>query len=335
MVKASSIGRLRWGILGTASIADKIVNGIKKAGCGTVTAIASRDAAKARQWASKRNIPLSFGSYEALLKSGEVDVIYNPLPNRMHAEWTINALKAGLAVLCEKPLAMSASEARAVADVAKTTGLLVVEAFMYRYHPLWECVTKAVKNGQIGDPLSIHSVFAFRLDDESSIAASARLGGGSLMDVGCYPVHAARMVFGQEPVRAFAFERRRQVDDSLTGILEFPNGAVATIESSIESYERHQFQVSGTAGTIIVDKPWFPGEESSSFIMKREIEFEDRIVECDGDDAYRAQVLDFAKAVVKSQTPRWDVQDAVANMAVIDALFASAALGRPVDVTIP
>ena len=124
MVKASSIGRLRWGILGTASIADKIVNGIKKAGCGTVTAIASRDAAKARQWASKRNIPLSFGSYEALLKSGEVDVIYNPLPNRMHAEWTINALKAGLAVLCEKPLAMSASEARAVADVAKQRACL-------------------------------------------------------------------------------------------------------------------------------------------------------------------------------------------------------------------
>lgn len=331
----SDLTDLRWGILGTASIADRIVAAIAKARCGTVRAVASRDGARARDWAAPRNIPLSFGTYEALLRSGEVDVVYNPLPNRLHAEWTIRALEAGLPVLCEKPFASSAAEARAVADVARRTGLPVVEAFMYRYHPLWDAVVNAVRDGMVGEPTSFVGCFTFRLDDPESISASPGLAGGALMDVGCYAVHAARLVARSEPVRAFAFERRDRVDESLRGLLEFPGGLIASIECSIESHERHRVEISGTAGSLVVDRPWFPGEDASSFVLHREIEGEPRLVACPGDDPYRGQVLDFARAVVTRHVPRWGVEDAVANMAAIDALYAAAALGRAVDVTIP
>lgn len=331
----ANLSDLRWGILGTADIADRIMAAVARARCGSIRAVASRDGARARSWAGARGVPLSFGSYEALLRSGEIDVIYNPLPNRLHAEWTIRALQAGLPVLCEKPFAGSAAEARAVADVARATGLPVIEAFMYRYHPLWDTVVRAVRDGMVGETISVHGSFTFRLDDPASISASPELGGGALMDVGCYPVHAARMVLGAEPVRAFAFERRTAVDDSMSGMLEFPGGVVATIECSIEAFERHRFQVSGTAGTIVVDRPWFPGDDASSFVLHREIEGAPRVVACPGDDPYRGEVLEFARAVVTRHVPRWGVEDAVANMSALDALYASAALGRAVDVMIP
>jgi predicted dehydrogenase len=330
-----NLGDLRWGILGTASIADSVIPAIAKARCGTVRAVASRDGARARAWGGERNIPLSFGSYEALLRSGEVDVVYNPLPNRLHAQWTIRALEAGLPVLCEKPFASSAAEARAVADVARRTGLPVIEAFMYRYHPLWDTVREALRDGLVGELTSVVGCFTFRLDDPDAVAASPELAGGALMDVGCYPVHAARMVAGAEPLRAVAFERRTRVDDTFRGLLEFPGGVIASVECSIASHERHRVEISGTAGTIVMDAPWLPGEAGASFVLQREIEGAPRIVACPGDDPYRGEVLEFARAVVTRHVPRWGVEDAVANMAAIDALYASAALGRAVDVTIP
>lgn len=327
---------LRWGILGTAAIADSVIPGIRASGCGRVVAVASRDAGKARSWADARGIPLSFRSYDAMLKSGEIDVVYNPLPNRLHAEWTIRALQAGIPVLCEKPFSTSAVEARAVADVSARTGRLAVEAFMYCHHPLYRRLQAALSAGEIGSVVSICSGFTFLLDDRTSIVASPELAGGALMDVGCYPVHFARLVTGREPLRAVAFERRTTVDDSLFGLLEFPDGVVASIECSIESHERQHASITGTAGTIVIDKPWFPGNESSRFVIHREgLPDQPETVTCPGDDPYRCEVIDFTRAVTKGEPPRWGIEDAVANMAAIDALYAAAALGRSIDVSVP
>ncbi|NOZ00548.1 MAG: Gfo/Idh/MocA family oxidoreductase [Deltaproteobacteria bacterium] len=206
-------GDLRWGVLGTADISTEVIPAIQRSRAGTVTAVASRTAAKARKWADRFGIRTAFGSYDDMLASGEVDVVYVPLPNSMHAKWTIRALEAGLPVLCEKPLAATADEANQVADASRRTGLFVMEGFMYRFHPLWRRVRDLVEDGTIGELATIDAVFTFFLDDRASIVTSAELAGGALMDVGCYPVNLSRWMAGAEPGRVAAFERGSAVDD--------------------------------------------------------------------------------------------------------------------------
>ena len=321
---------LRWGILGCASIAEKVIPAIRALPDCRVEAVASRDAAKARAWAAQRGIPRTFGSYAELLASGEVDVVYNPLPNSLHAEWTVRAIEAGLPVLCEKPFGRNAAEARAVALVAARSDVPVAEAFMYRFHPMWDAVLAAIRNGRIGTPTSVVSRFTFRMDSRTEVAAQADLAGGSLMDVGCYCVNLARRVAGCEPTRAFAFERRTTVDDTMFGQLEFPNGILAQFESSIESDERHGAVIAGTDGSLRIDTPWFPGLEAARFVLQRgEVE---EVVSTPGGDGYLLEVEDFAAAVRGRKAPRWGLGDAIANMAAIDALYASGRTGAAVTV---
>jgi len=262
--------KLRWGILGTAAIAPAMVRGIRSSSNGTVAAVASRDAARAEQWAEAHGVPHAFGSYEALIGSGEVDVIYNPLPNSLHACWTIRALEAGLPVLCEKPFTANAAEARQVLAARDRTGQPVAEAFMYRFHPLYAAVLERVRDGAVGDVIGIQSTFTWFLDDRTEIPASAELAGGALMDVGCYPVNFARLITGGEPTRAAAFQRGKDIDDTFVGLLDFPNGVLAQIECSIESYERTRAEIVGTRGTLVIDAPWIPGEEQATFVVRNE-----------------------------------------------------------------
>ncbi len=321
---------LRWGILGCASIADSVIPGIRAVPGCRVEAVASRDPAKARAWAAQRDIPRTFGSYAELLGSGEVDVVYNPLPNSLHAEWTVRAIEAGLPVLCEKPFGRNAAEARAVALVAARSGVPVAEAFMYRFHPMWDTVLAAIRGGRIGTPTSVVSRFTFRMDSRTEVAAQADLAGGSLMDVGCYCVNLARRVAGCEPSRAFAFERRTTVDDTMSGQLEFPNGILAQFESSIESDERHGAVIAGTDGSIRIDTPWFPGVDQARFVVHQG-EHEETVT-TPGGDGYVLEVQDFAAAARGRKAPRWGLGDAIANMAAIDALYASARTGTAVAV---
>ncbi|MCK6551124.1 Gfo/Idh/MocA family oxidoreductase [Myxococcota bacterium] len=322
---------LRWGILGTASIAPAIIRGIRAANAGVVAAVASRDATRAEAFATTHAIPRAFGSYDALLASGAVDVVYNPLPNTLHAPWTIAALRAGLPVLCEKPFAATLAEAREVAAVARETGLPVAEAFMYRFHPLYDRVRALIAAGELGALVTIRGHFTFALDDRSALPAQAALGGGALRDVGCYAVDLARQLSGAEPVRAIALARGRGVDDTLCGVLELASGVLAEVSCSIESFELHRAEVVGTKGAIVVDAPWFPGTERASFVLRRAGE-PDVCVETPGGDGYALEAADFARAVVTGTAPRWPVEDALANAAAVDALLASAALGAAVRV---
>lgn len=322
--------KLRWGILGTAAIAPDMAKGIAMSSTGVVNAIASRDLARAERWAQEHGVPHAFGSYDALLDSGVVDVVYNPLPNSLHAEWTIRALRAGLPVLCEKPFTSNAAEAREVLKVSAETGLPVAEAFMYRFHPIYERVLECLRSGVIGTITCIHSTFTWFLEDRGQIPASAELAGGALMDVGCYPVNLARLAADCEPVRACAFRRGTGIDDTLTGLLEFPNGILAQIECSIESYERTRAEIVGTRGAILLESPWNPGDDQARFILRTEGRQEQ--IATPGANRYRLEVEDFARAVMTGGAPRWPAQDAIGNMAAIDALLASAATGKLVSV---
>jgi len=321
---------VRWGILGTAAIAESLAEGIRLSSNSHLTAIASRDAAKAKAWADRFDVPHAFGSYDELLRSGVVDAVYIPLPNSLHAEWTIRSLEAGLPVLCEKPLTANAAEAREILRARDRTGLPVMEAFIPLYHPMYARVRACLDEGAIGEVIGIHGVFSFFLDDPSSIVASPDLAGGALLDVGCYPVNLSRLVAGCEPVRASAMMRGGAVDNTLIGMLEFPNGLLAQIECSIECFERVRAEITGTRGAIVMESPWNPGNRRAEFILCREGATER--IETPGANRFQLEVEDFANAVRTGTAPRWPIEDAVANMAALDALITAARTGTVVAV---
>jgi len=320
--------KLRWGILGTAAITPAVIEGIRRSSNGVVSAVASRQAVRAKTWGDTHGIPHTFGSYEALLTSGTADVIYIPLPNSLHAEWTIRTLEARLPVFCEKPFTANAAEARQVAAASRRTGLPVAEAFMYRFHPLYDAVRKTIADGAIGRLTCIQSTFTFLLDDRTQIPASAEMAGGSLMDVGCYPVNLARLITGQEPLSVAAFQHASEVDDTLVGVMRFPDNTLAEVECSIESDERARAEIVGTQGSIVIESPWHPGDEQARFILRHN--GRDETIVTPGANRYQLEVEDFVDAVVTGRPPRWPVEDAIANMAVIDALLTSARTGAVV-----
>lgn len=324
---------LRWGILGTAGIGAEFIRAARMSARCELRGVASRDRARAEAWAGRHDIPLAFGSYAELLASGQVDLVYNPLPNSLHAEWTIRALEAGCPVLCEKPFAVNAAQAAEVREVARQTGLHVAEAFMYRHHPLYAKLLELLRAGAIGEPASVHSQFAFLLDDPASISASPELAGGALLDVGCYCVHLSRQIAGCEPVRATALERRSAVDDTFMGILDFPNGFLASFEASIASAERHRAEIAGTTGTLVLERPWHPGDRQARLVIRRWGE-PDEVVTVAGANPYFLQLEEFVEVCAGRAAPRWTVEDAVNNMAAIDALFLSAREGRVAEVRV-
>ncbi len=320
---------LRWGILGTASISETVIPAIQSCTGSRIAAVASRTQARADEWAARYAIPLAFSSYDDLLHSGEVDLIYLPLPNSLHAEWTIRALEAGLHVLCEKPLALDAREAHTIAEAAKQSGRLAAEAYMYRHHPVYARLQELVAEGSIGRVKSIHSEFSFMDDEPDTIVANAELGGGALMDVGCYCVNASRLIEGAEPRRVSAFARLDPVDFSLVGLLEFPSGTLATFTTSIESAERHRLEIHGESGMLVLKSPWHPGDQYAQISIQRHGEADER-VSVAGDDPYYLEAQEFVEACAGKRPLRWPIADAVANMAVLDALKVSAREGRAV-----
>jgi len=322
---------VRWGILGTAEIAGEFVQAVARhPGC-RVEAVASRDPARATAWANRHGIPRAFGSYLALLHAGVVDLVYNPLPNSLHAAWTIRALESGCPVLCEKPLAVDAAEARQVQAVSRRTGLYAAEAFMYRYHPVYDRVRSLIASGAIGTVRTIHSRFTFYLEDRSANPASAELAGGALRDVGCYCVHLSRWIADGEPSRVFAFERRSSVDDVLLGMMDFPGGILAQFETGIAAAERQGAEVVGTRGTLVLERPWHPGVREAEIRIRR-WGAPDEVHPVEGADPYFLQVEEFVAVCRGEREPKWTLRDAVSNMAVLDALYRSAREGRAVAV---
>ncbi len=264
--------RLRWGILGTGNIARQFAGGVASAQRSEVVAVGSRSMESAGAFARAHGIPAAGTSYSALLNDPNVDAVYNSLPNSMHHEWTIAALRAGKHVLCEKPFAVTVAEAQEMFDVARQCGKLVIEAFMYRCHPLMHAVQEAVADGAIGQVKFIRTSFCYRT---TKVAGNVRfdpsLAGGCLMDVGCYCINFSRLFAGCEPSRVTAYAHRHEtgVDDMFAGAMEFPNGILATFACGMSAQADNTATINGTDGFIEIPVPWKPPAPESTFIIAR------------------------------------------------------------------
>lgn len=318
--------RIRWGVISTANIGRAAVNpAIQASSNGALVAVASRDVDRARDFARAHRIPAHHGSYEALLDDPSVDAVYIPLPNGMHREWTIRSARAGKHVLCEKPLAMDASECLEMEAAAQEHGVKLMEAFMYRFHPRTERVVEMVRSGRIGTPEAIRSRFTFRLQSPDNIRLDPDLGGGALMDVGCYCVNVSRTVLGEEPaaVQATARWTDRGVDDLMAGLLRFPSGAVAHFDCALTMERAEAYEVGGTEGTLRVPAAFLPGTDDV-VIEEDRGRGGSELHTVAGVDEYRSMVEHFADCVLDDGEPRYTASEAAANMRVIRALYRSA-----------
>ena len=323
---------MRFGVLSTAKIGrEKVIPGIRAAANCEVVAIASRDVARARGVAADHGISMAHGSYEALLDDPEVDAVYIPLPNHLHAEWSIAAAQAGKHVLCEKPLAMDAAEARMVAEVCAASGVTLMEAFMYRLHPSWIRVKELVDAGVIGDLQAVQSWFSYFNDDPGNIRNVAAFGGGALMDIGCYNVNLSRLLFGGEPTSVEAEMRRDPasgVDVVTSALLGFGHGH-ATFTCTTRAEDDQRVHISGTKGRIEIEIPFNipPDLPTRVFLTSGgnpPTAPETETIVFPAKDAYTAQAEAFAAAVIEGSAVPVSPEDSVANMAVIDAIVAAA-----------
>ena len=324
--------KVRWGVLSTARIAtEKVIPGIRRSTTGEVVAIASRDAARARASADALGIPRIHGSYEALLADPGVDAIYIPLPNHLHAEWSIRALEAGKHVLCEKPLALSAADADRMAHAASSSGRLLMEAFMYRHHPSWVAVQELVAGGRIGRLQAVDSWFSYFLDDPANIRNVLEYGGGALYDIGCYSVSLSRLLFGAEPAEVAAAIVRDPVsgvDTLTTGHMVFPGGLASfTCATQVEPDQR--VHVYGTDGRIEIEIPFNipPDRPTRIFVTQGgdpPVAPATETLEFAPADPYACEADAFAEAVFAGGPAPVGPEDAVANLRVIERLFAAA-----------
>lgn len=324
--------RVRWGVISTANIGRAAVNpAIQTSRNGELVAVASRDDQRAREFAEKWGIPQHYASYEALLDDESIDAVYVPLPNSLHAEWTIRAARKGKHVLCEKPLALNAAECQDMADAAAASGVKLMEAFMYRFHPRTEKVLEMVRDGMVGDLRMIHSTFTFRLMRPDNIRFDPELGGGALMDVGSYCVNVSRTMVGAEPeeVQAIANWASSGVDAQLAGTLRFPGGIVAQFDCALTMERCEAYEVAGTEGYLQVPAAFLPG---TGEVIIHEHRGSDVIAHTvDGVDEYRLMVEHFADCVLNDRPPRYSAAEAALNMRVIEALYRSARSGgKPV-----
>lgn len=327
----TEIGKAQWGVLGTARIAiQKVIPAIQLSKLGEVIAIASRDIVRARTAADALNIRKPYDSYDALLDDPDVDVIYNPLPNHLHVPWSIKALTTGKHVLCEKPIALNAAEAEQLLEAAGAhPRAKVMEAFMYRWHPQWQRAKQIVSDDEIGQLRTIQSFFSYHNVDPANIRNQAKLGGGALMDIGCYSVSLSRFIFDCEPQRVLGlaeYDARFQTDRLFSGILDFGRGtSTFTCSTQLAPYQR--VNIVGTEGRLEIEIPFNAPPDRSCKVWHqrgdelREIEFE----VC---DQYTIQADSFSDAVLNDRDLPVTVADGVANMRVIDSLFQSARRGR-------
>jgi xylose dehydrogenase (NAD/NADP) len=320
---------LNWGLLSTANINRAVIKPLRSSPRNRLAAVASRSQAAADAYAHEWRIPKAHGSYEALLADPEIDVIYNSLPNHLHAEWTIKAVAAGKHVLCEKPLALTAAEVDAIAAAAQQHGKVVAEAFMYRHHPQTLKVKELVDAGAIGRLQAIRGAFTFKMRTEENIRLVPEMGGGSIWDVGCYPLSYTRLIVGAEPLEVFGQQvtGRTGIDDSFFGQLKFPGQVYAQFDSGFRTPYRTHLEIVGDEGTLTIPSPFKP-ELSEKVTLYRPEKTE--VLKMPRQELYLGEVEDLADCILTGKTPRMTLADSRANVAVIVALLESAKTGLPV-----
>jgi predicted dehydrogenase len=320
---------LNWGLLSTARINRSLIPPIQESKRSRLAAVASRTPEKASEYAKEWKIPKAYGSYEELLNDPEIDIIYNPLPNSMHAEWSIRAADAGKHVLCEKPLAMTVQEVDAMMDAAKRNGVVITEAFMYRHQPGTHQVKKMVDDGEIGALRFLRGSFSFNLDRPNDVRWDPKLGGGSLWDIGCYPISYIRYIAGSEPVEAFGWQQEAGsgVDVTFVGQFRFPNDLFAQIDCSFAASYRTSIEVLGSSGSILVPLP-FRTDPKEKIQLNRDGSVKQiRVKE---GSIYAAEIEELVDAVLEGKQPHVSLSDSRGNVAAITALLESAKTGKPV-----
>ena len=324
-----------WGILSTANIGmAKVTPAMQQGQVARVDAIASRDATAARAAADKLGIAKAYGSYEELLADPAIEAIYNPLPNHLHVPWTIRALEAGKHVLCEKPIALTAEEARAVIAARDASGKIVAEAFMVRHHPQWRKARDIVRSGRLGDVRAIHTAFCYFNTDPENVRNKADIGGGGLLDIGCYAVATARYLFAGEPERAIAIIDRDPgfgTDRLAGGLLGFSGGRQLTFVCSTQLSPYQRVQVLGTQGRLEIEIPFNapPGYPCRLFIDNgKDLKGTEIVTETvEPCDQYTLQGDAFSRVILGDDPLEFPIEDAILNMRVLDALVRSSETG--------
>jgi predicted dehydrogenase len=320
--------KIRWGVLGVAKIATaKVIPAMQRGALSEIAAIASRDIHKATAAARELNIPKAYGSYEELIADPAIDAIYNPLPNHLHVPWSIKAAEAGKHVLCEKPIALSVAETRELIAARDRTGVKMGEAFMVRTHPQWIRTREIVLSGEIGELRAMNCVFSYNNRDANNIRNKADIGGGATMDIGCYPIHISRWIFGAEPRRVWSLVERDPdfgTDRLVSALLDYPGGQAAfTCSTQMAPYQKMQFF--GTKGRIEIEIPVNapPDKETRIFVQTSEMRTETFAI-C---DQYTLQGDAFSKAITENGAVPVPLEDALHNMAAIEAVFRSERTG--------
>ena len=319
--------KLRWGVLSSAKIGrEKVIPAIQSSLHGEVVAIASRTQESADHAAKELGLKYPYGSYDALLADPNIDAIYNPLPNHLHVPWSIKAIEAGKHVLCEKPLGLNTADVEKLITVAQQHPQLnVMEAFMYRFHPQWKTVKKLVREGSIGQVRSIHSYFAYNNHDINNIPNNLDWGGGALMDIGCYCISLSRFIYDEEPLRVLGQMTPYagyDVDCFVSGMMEFADGN-ATFSVSTKSEAGQYVHIHGEQGSILMPLPFTPQAEASTHIILKRKDVREEIVQAPSDH-YLNMADEFAQSVFAKESVPTPLSDALANMKIIDAIFASA-----------
>lgn len=327
------MNKVRWGILSTAKIGwEKVIPAMKASAYCEIVAIASRNKTNAADCAAKLGIPVAYDSYEALLNDPSVDAVYIPLPNHLHVEWAIKAIQAGKHVLCEKPIALSAEEAQQLIDVAAAhPHLKVMEAFMYRFHPQWQCVKELTAEKMIGELKTIQSFFSYHNTDPLNIRNSKEAGGGGLMDIGCYCISISRFIAGEEPISVLGeteFDPLFNTGRLTSGILKF-SGISASFTCSTQLMPYQRVNILGTEGRIEIEIPFNapPDKTTRVWLHNKKGTQEIPFIPV---DQYTLQADAFCRAIIHNEPVPTPLEDALNNMKVIGAIFKSAETGSRV-----
>ncbi|SER52203.1 Predicted dehydrogenase [Gracilibacillus ureilyticus] len=319
---------LKFGILSTAKIGrTQVIPAIQRSKNGEAVAIASRNIETARDAAKELSIEKAYDTYESLLEDPDIDAVYIPLPNALHKEWIMKACKQKKHVLCEKPISLNSQELAEITATAKENNVMVMEAFMYQFHPQHSKVKEIIANGEIGEVSLMRASFSFYLEDHTNIRLNNDLGGGSMYDVGCYTLHSIRNIFNQEPSSVYASSTSRsdlQVDTTMSGVLTFPDGKLGLFDSSFDSYPRQNYEVVGSMGTINVTSSYRPDTNEN---MEGEIIIKKnnggQVVHKVAGDQYKLMVEDFADAILSNRALTYSETNMVNQMKVLEAVYKS------------
>jgi D-xylose 1-dehydrogenase (NADP+, D-xylono-1,5-lactone-forming) len=320
---------LRWGLLCTARINRSVIPPIRLSKRSELVAVASRTRESASRYAATWEIPHFYSSYEDLLADPEIDVIYNSLPNALHAEWSIKAMQMGKHVLCEKPLTINVNEAEAVMTASKNTGRIITEAFMYRHHPQTLLVKQMIDDGKIGKIQLIRGSFCYSNTRPSDIRFDPALGGGSLWDIGCYPISYTRYLTGKEPTEVFGYQvtNPNGVDLSFAGQLLFPGRVISQFECSFVTPYKVEMEITGDKGRIKIPDPYKPGKRAKIYFQHKG---QEQIINIKGPELYQGEIEDLEDAILLEKPARISLEESRGNISTIEALYQSAQRSIPV-----